>query len=136
MSGFVEVLSVASNPGDDDEMWFGVISVFPITDQSYELFCQLFGVRCNVVQSRLGAERGIVPIAASRGLPKNPSNEAFAALKFSTSVSWATAEEVERAFQFVTLGCEFWRWQYLRDSIQLFASKLGNERVRLVVGFS
>ena len=134
MSGYVEVLSYASEPGDEDEMWMAVISVFPVAMQHYEFFCRLFGVRCDIVQSRLGTE--IVPIAARRGLPKNPSPETYLHVKDRESISWATGEEVERVFERVSLDESDWRWLYLRDSIRLFVSKLGNERVRLVVGFS
>jgi hypothetical protein len=135
MSGYVEVLSYASEPGDDDEMWLSVICTSPVASQDYEFFCRLFGVRCAIVQERLATEQEIVPIAPGRGLPKNPSPEAFAGLKGTKWISWATAEEVGRAFALTPLDDTDWGWHYLRDSVRLLASKLGPERVRLVVGF-
>ena len=135
--GHVELLSWGSEPGDPDELWLTALVLDPmLVDRNYRLFCRLFGVRCADVGRQADQRVPLMPIAPRRGLPANAAADTLHRLRNSEDQSWTTPSEVAQAFQGLELDETEWGWQYVRDSVRLFAEKLGPQRVRLVVGFS
>lgn len=135
-SAHIELLSWGSEPEDADALWRTVVVVGPpLVDRHYLLFCRLFGVRCADLRQHPDLPVPPTPIARGRGLPANAAPETRDALGHLEDVSWATAAEVEQAFEGVTLDDTDWGWRYVRDSMRLFAEKMGPGRVRMIMGF-
>ena len=133
-SGYVEVLSSAFEPGDDDAPWLAAVSLAPLVERHYLIFCRLFGVRCEDCHGSWGENR--VPLARGRGLPARASWESAQRLARLEDVSWASLAEVEEAVAGIEFNDTDWGWTFVLEAMRLFGARHGEDRVRLVVGFT
>jgi hypothetical protein len=142
ISGWVEVIHERS---DGYRQWLGVIKIDWVVDRSYGMFGNLFGHR---------NEGEFAPIAASRGLPADASDEVQYALVYynvvdPTWILWSeiTAIDWEEEGQSDTIGgVEFGHrvrreetltsgWSTLWDLMEVLADRYGDSNVRLTVWF-
>ncbi len=124
--GWIEV-NVIDRSGED--LWFGVVDIGVLAEQSYRIYGELFGVR---------AKEGVIPIAANRGLPSDASDNTRQDLVGSDlrGHTWIGWDELRRfSGQALLSEQEDWGWRFVIGAMMALQKEYGTENVRIVVAF-